>query len=260
MNIIVPVDFSSISLNAARFAAQMLVGNYGATMILYHAYEDEKKSAEAKAALQQLKDELLDEAILKIETRLEQSDDVVDSLERLARHLDAELIVMAITEKSKLGQMVQPSNSLKMIERNVCPVLVVPHDVKYNAIKNVALASDFQDVETSIPLVPVKKVLSILRPNLHIVNINSEIYVSLNEKYLAEREKMKEMFQEFHPEFYFITTFDFHETLRQFISDKKIDMVLIFPRTHSFINNLMRGNNTKKIVYESAIPVLAAHE
>ncbi|MER3471064.1 MAG: hypothetical protein C4330_06955 [Chitinophagaceae bacterium] len=260
MKIIVPIDFSPISLNAARFAAQMLVGNYGATMILYHAYEDEKNANEVKAALQQLKDQLLDEAIVKIETRSEQSDDVVESLERLARHMDAELVVMAIKQRSKLSAMLQTSNSLKMIERNVCPVLVVPHDAKYTAIKNVALASDFQDVEITIPLVPVKKILGIFRPNLHIVNINSEIYVSLDEKYLAEREKMKEMFQEFRPEFYFITTYDFHETLRQFISDKKIDLILTFPRKHSFINNLIRGNNTKKLVYESAVPVLAAHE
>jgi nucleotide-binding universal stress UspA family protein len=260
MNIIVPVDFSAPSINAARFAAHMLVGNYEATLVLFHAYADQKSTGEIKNALQQLKDELIDEAILKVETRLEHNEDFIDSLERYARHIDAELVVMAITEKSKIGQMMHLSNSLKMIEQNVCPVLVVPHDVKYNTIKNVAIASDFKDVETSIPVVPVKKVLSIFRPNIHIVNINSEIYISLNEEYLKQRERMKEMFEEFRPEFYFITTYDFHETLRQFISDKKIDLVLTFPRKHSFINNLIRGNNTKRLVYESAVPVLAAHE
>lgn len=260
MNIIVPVDFSPLSLNTARFAAQMLVGNYGATLVLFHAYEDEKNASEVKAAMQQLKDELLDEAVVKIETRIEQSDDIIESLERAARHLDAELIVMAITDKSRMGHLMQTSNSLKMIERNVCPILVVPQNAKYNAIKNIALASDFKDVEATIPVVPVKKVLGIFKPNLHIVNINSEIYVSLNEEYLAQREKMKEIFEEFKPEFYFITTYDFHETLRQFIADKKIDLVLTFPRKHSFINNLIKGNNTKRLVYESSIPVLAAHE
>jgi hypothetical protein len=115
-------------------------------------------------------------------------------------------------------------------------------------------------VESSIPIVPVKRILSIFRPNLHIVNINSEIYVSLSEKYLQERSKMQEMFAEFKPEFYFITTYDFHETLNRFVTDKKIDLVLTFPRTHSFIDSLINGSTTKKLVYESSIPVLAAHE
>jgi len=167
---------------------------------------------------------------------------------------------MSINDKSKFEQAISSSNSLRMIEKNVCPVLVIPHDAKFNQIKNIALASDFKDVQNAIPIVPVKKVLNLFRPNLHIVNINSEIYVSLNEEYLEQRRIMLDMFQEFKPEFYFITTYDFHQTLRQFIDDKNIDLVLTFPRKHSFINNLIKGNNTKKLVFESSIPVLAAHE
>ena len=260
MNIIVPVDFSPVSLNAARFAAQMLFGQYDATLILYHAYSNPKEAADISLDLRKIKDALLDEGIIKIECKAEQAEDFIEALDRQVRHLDAALVVMAINDKSKLEQVLSSSNSLKMIQRNLCPVLVVPPNAKHNAIKNVALASDFKDVETTIPLVPVKKILNLFRPNLHIVNINSDIYVSLNEEYLKQRAVLQEMFQEFKPEFYFITTFDFHETLRQFITDKNIDMVLTFPRSHSFINNLVKGNNTKKLVYESAIPVLAAHE
>ena len=260
MNIIVPVDFTPISLNAAYFASRMLAGQYDITLILYHVYEDAKSEGIVKQELRDLKERLMDEKVVKIECMAENSSDFIESLERKIRHFDADLLVMAISEKSRLEQVINGSNSLRMIERNLCPVLVIPQDAKYQEIKNVALASDFKDVENSIPIVPVKKILNIFRPNLHIVNINSEIYVSLNSEYLEQRRIILEMFREFRPEFYFITTFDFHETLRQFISDKSIDLVLTFPRKHSFINNLIKGNNTKKLVYESSIPVLAAHE
>jgi nucleotide-binding universal stress UspA family protein len=260
MTIIVPTDFSTISFNAARFAARMVAGQYEASLVLFHVYEDSKQEVQVSQKLREMKDQLLDEAIVKIETIAEQNDDFIDVLERKARHLDADLVVMAITEKSKLEQAISSSNSLRMIERNVCPVLVIPHNAQYNSIRNVALASDFKDVEHSIPIVPVKKILNIFRPNLHIVNINSEIYISLDTNYLEQRQVMVNLFKEFNPEFYFITTFDFHETLRTFIADKQIDLVLTFPRSHSFINNLIKGNNTKKLVYESEVPVLAAHE
>jgi len=260
MNIIVPVDFTPISLNAAQFAARMLVGQYETTLVLYHAYPGPADEEAAVGNLRRLKDALLDESIVHIETIAEESGDFLESLERKVRYMDAALVVMAITDKSKLEQAFLSSNSLRMIEKNLCPVMVIPEDARFNAIKNVALASDFKDVQNSIPLVPVKKVLGLFRPNLHVVNINSEIYISLSEEYLEQRSIMQEMFQEFRPEFYFITTFDFHETLRQFIQDKNIDLVLTFPRKHSFINNLIKGNNTKKLVFESSIPVLAAHE
>lgn len=260
MNIIVPVDFSPASLNAAHFAARMLVGQYEAVMVLYHAYESSKKESEVKHDLRELKDALLDEHVIKIETVAEETDNFIESLEKKVRHLDAALVVMGLEEKSKLEQVLLGSNSLRMIEKNVCPVLVIPHDARYNEIKNVALASDFNDVEDTTPIVPVKRILNIFRPSLHIVNVNSEIYVSLTEEYLLQRKKMRDMFAEFNPEFYFITTYDFHETLQQFVKDKKIDLVLTFPRSHSFLSNLIKGSNTKKLVYESSIPVLAAHE
>lgn len=260
MNIIVPVDFSTPSLNAAHFAARMLVGQYEATLTLFHAYQSETEAADVRNDLSKLKDALIDENIIKIECKALQSDDFIESLDKFVRHTGASLLVMSVSMKSRLEQAITNSNSLRMIERNVCPVLVIPPDAKFNQIRNVALASDFQDVEHSIPLVPVKNILSLFKPALHIVNINSEIYISLDEEYLRQRSQLQQMFAEFHPEFYFITTFDFHESLRQFIADKNIDLVITFPRSHSFINNLVKGNNTRKLVYESAIPVLAAHE
>jgi nucleotide-binding universal stress UspA family protein len=260
MNIIVPVDFSENSINAARFAAKMLTGNYGATLYLFHSYEKSKDAASAEASISKIIAQLKEESIVKVEVIVEESDDFIETLERKIRHLDADLLVMSIKEKTKIEQVISSSNSLRMIEKNLCPVLVVPHDATFNEIKNVAIASDFKDVANSIPLVPVKRVLSLFKPSLHIVNINSEIYVSLNEEYLDQRGQMLQMFSEFNPEFYFITTYDFHETMRQFIDDKNIDMVLTFPRKHSFINNLIKGNNTKRLVMESSVPVLAAHE
>jgi nucleotide-binding universal stress UspA family protein len=259
MNIIVPLDFSDNSLNAAHFTSRMLTGNYGAVLYLYHTYEKAKDAAQATAQMETIRKKLMEDSIVKIEILAEESSDFIESLERKVRHLDADLVVMSVKDKNKFEQAFDSSNSLRMIEKNLCPILVVPENFQFSEIKNVALASEFKDVANSIPIVPVKRVLSLFRPNLHIVNINSEIYVSLNEEYLQQRSVMQDMFREFNPEFYFITTYDFHETLRQFIDDKNIDLVLTFPRKHSFISNMIKGNNTKKLVMESSVPVLAAH-
>ena len=45
--VIVPVDFSDTSLHAARYAAQMLVGHYGVTLLLYHSYSKPSEAEEA---------------------------------------------------------------------------------------------------------------------------------------------------------------------------------------------------------------------
>ena len=152
------------------------------------------------------------------------------------------------------------SNTLKMVERNVCPVLVIPATVQYFEIKNVCLLSDFKDVQNSIPEVPIKNVLNIFKPALHIVNVNSEHYVSLTSEFMSERGRLLEMFKDYKPEFYFIGTFDLVETVQTFVADKNIDMLITVPRNHSFFGSLFKTSTTKKLVYESTVPILAAHE
>ena len=53
--VIVPVDFSPTSLHAAKYAAQLLVGHYGVTMVLYHSYSKASETEQVEADLEQLK-------------------------------------------------------------------------------------------------------------------------------------------------------------------------------------------------------------
>lgn len=261
--IIVPTDLSQVADNAARYAAQMVKGVYDVNFILYHVYENDEDKETANILLERLKDELQTRHSIKVETRMEEGGDFIDSLEKQARHLDAQAIVMGITGKtgkSKIEQALMGSNTLKMIERNVCPVLVVPSTAQYFAIKNVCLLSDFKDVQNSMPDVPIKNVLNLFKPALHIVNVNSDHYVSLTPDYMAERSRLLEMFQEYKPEFYFIGTFDLVDTVQTFVADKNIDLLITVPRNHSFFGNLFKTSKTKQLVYESTIPILAAHE
>jgi len=54
--------------------------------------------------------------------------------------------------------------------------------------------------------------------------------------------------------------FDFHESINLFVHDKDIDMIIIGPRYHSFFERLFKTQHTKKMIYQSKIPVLAVHE
>ncbi|NTS41089.1 universal stress protein [Flavisolibacter sp. BT320] len=257
MKIIVPVDFSDVAVNAAEFTAQMLDGYYGATLVLFHMYRSETEEKIVENRLSWLKETLQLQFKVKMETKTEMGDDFIGALARQVRHQDADLVVMAVTDRMKI---IEDSYSLQMIVQSLCPVLVVPAGFAFKGIRNVALACDFKKATTSIPLEPVKKILNLFRPQLHIVHVNRDIYISLNEEVAAQRAELEDMFASYQPEFHFITTYGFHESLRQFITDKDIDMVLTFPRKHSFFNYLLKGTNTRKLVYETEVPVLATHE
>ena len=258
--VIVPVNFSETSLNAARYAAQLLGGHKGVTMILHHVYEKNGNAGEATANLENLKNELLKTVSLKITLLAEEGDDFLDELEKLARHQQADFIIMGITDRSLIGQTFMTNNALEIIKKKICPVLIVPPDAGFHEIKNVLLTSDFKNVQNATPSVPIKKILKTFKPNLYVINVDSEHYVALTEAYQKEKAVLQEMFTGFNPEFYFLGLYDVDEAIHQFAGDKNIDLIITIPKDHSLLSKLFVKSHTKKMAYQSTVPVLAVHE
>ena len=257
--VIIPVDFSETALNASRYAAQMLAGK-DVTMILYNMFEDDEEAETSESYLKSLKEEIIGKGVSKVEFVKESGDDLIESLSRLAFQKAATLIVMGITGKSAMKQIFMGSNTLKMVDRNVCPVMIIPPDASFHEIKNVAFTSDFKNVEETTPVMFIKTILDMFKPNLHIVNVDNKHYISLTEEYQEERAKMLAMFSDYNLEFYFIGMNDFYEAINQFSYDKNIDVIVTVPRYHSFLSTVFKSTHTKKLVYHSSVPILAAHE
>jgi nucleotide-binding universal stress UspA family protein len=223
-------------------------------------YEKNNQAAEVTGKLEDLKKELLTSGTVKIETFCEHGSDFIDELEKLARHRQADLIIMGITGRSAISKVFVGSNTIKIVERKVCPVLIVPPNAVFKEVKNVLLTSDFKNVSTHTPSVPIKNLLKEFRPNLHVINVDSNHYVALTDDYQGEKSKLKEMFKEFNPEFYFLGWYDVDEAISQFAHDKNIDFIIVIHKEHSLLSKIFGKSHTKELAYHSSIPVFALHE
>jgi nucleotide-binding universal stress UspA family protein len=258
LNVIVPLDFSQTSFNAAHFAAQMYKDK-PARLILYHFYTDGEDTTMARNYLNSQKEEL-GRVVSNIEIELESGHNFIDSLAAFAHGRGAFMIVMGLTGKTPREQRFSGSNTLKLSEKEICPVLIVPEDATYNGISNALITSELKSVEDTPTLLCIKKVLQFFKPSLHILNINSNHYISVTKDFKEERDKMEGLLAEFNPEFYFMRLFDFHESVEVFTRDKNIDLIIIAPRYHNFFERLFKTQHTKKLIYQSKVPVLAVHE
>lgn len=258
--VIVPVDFSDTSLHAARYAAQMLIGHYGVTFLLYHSYSKSSEAEKSTENLEHLKNELLKNYEVKIETLTHQEDDFVSGLEKAVRHRRADMVIMGITGKSALAQVFFGSNTLKMAETKACPVLIVPQEASFNAIKNVMLASDYKNTLSTTPSVPIKNFLDVFKPQFHIVNVDKDHFISLTDNYEKEKQDLKQMFAEYNPEFYFMRLFDVDEAINLFAQERNIDLIIAVQKNHSFVEKLLKGSRTKALSYHSKVPILIVHE
>lgn len=258
--VIVPVDFSETSLHAARYAAQLLRGHHGVTLLLYHSYGDASEATVANTTLEELRKELLESYIIKIDFLAHEENDFVEGLEKAARHRKADMIIMAIKGKSALAQVFFGSNTLKIVERKVCPVLIIPENASFSPLKNVMLTSDFKNTLSTTPSVPIKDFLDLFHPQLHVVNVDKDHYISLTEDYEAEKQELKKMFIKYKPEFYFMRLYDIDEAINLFAESRNIDLIIIIQKNQSFLEKLLKVSRTKTLSYHSKMPILVMHE
>jgi len=273
-NFIVPIDFSDASKNAARYAAHIANGVPDAHVILYNVFDaleygsdssplgtDDEEDASRKAivelALGSVKTELATITNAKISTVAEEANRFLDTLEEYVVRNNIQLIIMGITGATRLGQIFMGSNTLNIVQRAIAPVIIVPPDAHSQSAKNVMLLTDFKDIDDTIPVESVKSILDLFKPRLHIVNVDHEHYVQVTDEYKSERTKLETQLKAYNPEFYFIRLFDFIEATNQFVADNHIDLILTFPRKHSFLSNMFKTTSTSKLAYHSHVPIVA---
>jgi len=271
---LVPTDFSETSKNAARYAVELAQDDPETTIILYNTYyklspgsdgsllteSDEDRKTVLNQALRNLEIELHEISTVRIEYVAEEGSSLVDSIERYVRYNGINFVIMGITGATKLEQVFIGSNALNMARQGICPVIIVPPDARFKKIQNVMLLSDFKNVKSTTPVAQIKQILDSFKPNLHIVNVDSEHYIQLTEDYKRERDWMEKAFEDYKPEFYFIRLYDFLDATSNFTADQNIDLIVTVPRKHSFLSGLYKTSHTKKLAYHSHIPVAAIHE
>lgn len=271
---LVPTDFSDTSKNAARYAVELAQDDPETTIILYNLYEklapgtdgspltetDDDRKNVLNQALANLEIELHEISTVRIQYVAEEGSSLVEAVEKYVRYNGIDVVIMGITGATRLEQIFMGSNALNMAREGVCPVIIVPPKAEFKKIRNVLLASDFKNVKTTTPVAQIKKILDIFKPNLHIVNVDSEHYVELTEEYKKEKEWLSNMFESYNPEFYFIRMFDFFDAISNFTADHQIDLIVTVPKKHSFIRGLYKTSHTKKLAYHSHVPVVAIHE
>ncbi|MBC7687104.1 MAG: universal stress protein, partial [Aquabacterium sp.] len=172
--IIVPVDFSIASTNAAEFAGN-LAAFYGAEMWLYHAYQipialsefaypvadiDEmKKASEHELDIVKANTQSKLRRAITINTRAEMNVLQI-GLASFCNEMKPDMIVMGLSGKNALTRFIVGSNTIKTIYDLTWPILVVPPKAEFIPVRKIGFACDYREVEKTTPVALLKKIVA----------------------------------------------------------------------------------------------------
>jgi nucleotide-binding universal stress UspA family protein len=269
-NILVPVDYSECSRNAAVYAAD-LTHTYSSTLVFYNAYhilaqisrERYLTSPEIEMHQQAL-DELskfTSPAVQRSAQRkaryIADGRDVIDGIVKAAEESQAELIVMGINGERSRNRLIPGSNAISCARNSDVPVFVIPQQAKFQNIEKITLACDFASGGLTDYLHVVKKLTDRFSACINIVTVVKKHKDTEQLQEVIDRMNEANHWRRCSYSTHFITSVETEEGLSRFIKESKADVLALMPHQRTWFERIFSHSTTRQMAFNCEIPILA---
>jgi nucleotide-binding universal stress UspA family protein len=271
-NILVPIDFSKASLNAAKYAvsfAEALSANlHLLNVVPAPVVIDDSILASVlitQAELSENNHRLIKEEVdsLSKKANVEIKSIVAEGLPsdvitEVAKELKAELIIMGMKGKGK-SNSVFGSTATAVIRKSGFPVLVIPENGDYQPIRNITFASDFDpDVESDSYDLLIKLAQKLNIP-VFVLNVQKK-NCALGAERTIGKMKTSLAFSSLHPEFHSVYDRNVEEGIHMFIEKNPTDVLVMVAHPHNLFERMFGTVHTKEMSYQTKIPLLILND
>jgi nucleotide-binding universal stress UspA family protein len=274
--LVVPTDFSSVSVNAMNYAVDMAQA-INAGIVLLHVYnvpvsftdspispvttvsvEEMKRTSEER--LEELKKNLVIATAGNIQVYTEaRLGNTIEELGSICKSVQPLAIIMGSHGATGLERMIMGSNTLTAMRQLKCPVLVVPPGTTYHGIKKIGLACDFENVVQSTPVEYIKNIVKEFGADLYVLNVQDIDQEDLEEATM-DTVYLDAMLEDVKPKYVQLTGKDVVESINSFAEHNNLDLVMIIPKKHRFIDSLLHKSKSKELITHAHIPIVSIHE
>jgi nucleotide-binding universal stress UspA family protein len=273
VNILVPTDFSDLSKVAIDYAIKVANKLGGNISLLHVVTVIQPTRASMRLRLEALEEEMMEmakedmkmlitEFAGKIKTEKPLAYEIIQgssfnaTVKSVAKKLRSGLVIMGTRGANGLKKVVLGSNTASVIEISKIPVLAVPEFAEFKSFKTLVYATDLKHLDDELELlIPYVK---IFESNVHVFHVVS------NEKSVAKAEEIiKDALTKGGYSKYLIKVVvskDIDKAVENYVKECKSDLLTTFAHEHSFYEKLFERSLTKKLAFQSKLPLLAFRE
>lgn len=271
--IIAPTDFSTISLNAINYAAD-LACVLNANISLLHVcpipmsysdvpipdYDLAEMINEAESRIKLLKEKIrsrtLNRILIKTEVR---QGDIVQEINKYCVSINPYLVVMGKESLGSVERLLLGGKTLSAIEKLSWPLMIVPEGRKFSGICKIGLACDLKKVFETIPISEIKELLTTFKADFHVLHVSNDPSNTFNAQTVSESVVLRNMFLDLHPTYHFLQGTNVERKIIEFATANDFDLLIVIPKKHNFINKLFKHSASKKLSLHTNVPVISIH-
>jgi len=267
--LLVAVDGTDNSMNAARYAADMALAIDG-ELHLFHVVRIPAIPAEAPVGY--LFDELEKEGLALLEVLSKELTErtrgqvtihtlqVIGGVEyqiaEFSRQLRPFAVVMGAPRRSVFGA-IGGSPAVDAARHLPYPVLVIPAGVVFRRIRRVVLAAEAEDIGSGLPVTVafLRELRDLFGAHFDVVNVAGK---SDESKKVFELYRWKEAWGGIVPELHFVAAESISEGVDKYIGEHEADWLMLFPKSHRWLE--FHRSRSAGMVANSRVPVMSVCE
>jgi len=270
MKILIPIDFSKSSNNAAIYAAQF-AKKVNAEIILFHVVHFEhppmlqvsgfiehqiedirisNASQDCVLLVKELESKVKD---IKISFKVIPGFPIDDIIETYATTNKIDLIIMGTKGASGIEKILFGSNAVAVINRSTIPVITVPESSRFHPIHLIVYASDMQKIMSEIKkIIPFAKLFDAAIEILHIQTDDpkKKIDVVAIKNNIIEKYKYQKISLHITPNSNII------EGINKFVVNAKADILVMYTHEMGFFENLFKLHLSREEAFHCLVPLL----
>ncbi|MEJ8804162.1 universal stress protein [Pontibacter sp. H249] len=285
--ILVPVDFTTDSINASHYALALATAAPQAQLLLLHCFQDyladadtdasaweitpseavterviNRNVTEAENELEELYQLLRSQAASRnAHTRLERAfihglpeDVIVDETKRFKPNL----VIMGTKGEANISRSFFGTVTTKVVQELNIPVLTIPGSYTGTQLTKVAYASNFDQADGRA-IIQLQQLLEPFNPQLLCVHISKTNKQQDQEKLNALKEKLAKHHSQASINFTLQEGDNVADALQTYVKEQQVNLLALTTHKRSGLGSIFNPSLSQKMVLESEVPLLVFH-
>ena len=256
-NILVPLGSSGNGPNTLQYAINFAQA-FGAKVYVTKIYESTRiagslKNVDALLEEETIKD--LQSVVNEVDTKDVEvataaiKGQLTGSLEALAQHIEADLIVISAKSISTDESLFLGKVSGSIVKDTIIPVLIVPSQYRYKAYTKILMAVKSGNLKSNKSLKPLKEILNKFSSELNLIQLFTPRSTNEDKDINQELKALSSSFKTTEN----ATVF---QGVLEHLHGAEPDLLCVMRRPRGFFTRLWQEDTVKKKDFESRIPLL----
>ena len=271
--VLLPTDFSENSINAMDYAVDLLKDVVCKFYILIvqkassFISDDFRTMSPSATVYQSLIADTktsINEIIIMLEAAKNKNhqfeamvdyDSFIDAINQACIAKKIDLIIMGTKGATGAERVIFGSNTTRVIQRGIVPVLAVPRKHKFEGLDKIAFPCDYLTLYKEDELMPMMQLAELFKASIDVIHIaqNDE----LRSKQLKNKEFLENYFRFVDHRFIDMKENDVFESVMDYVHKNDVKLLAMMSRKHSFLERLFVRHKVETFAFNIDVPLLA---